>query len=149
MVKRLVTALVACLLLLAAGSAAWAADVPLPGQDRWINLVEALGLTDQQAEKMRQLNEEHFKSQNVKRNQIQELMFQLRQLSFERNPDMNKVRALQDQIFKLRSEMRDNAFKHRTEMRSILTPDQQVKWDSMRGQRMSRGQWRFAPSVKP
>lgn len=148
MAKKLIVAILACLLLLSAGGAAWAADAPLPGQDRWINLVEALGLTDQQAEKMRQLNEDHFKIQSVKRNQLQELMFQLRQLSFERNPDVNKVRALQNQIFKLRSEIRDNAFKHRAEMRGILTPDQQVKWDSLRGQQMNRGQWRFAPSVQ-
>jgi len=130
--RRTLTAALILIMVLALGGIAWgAADTPATraaAPENWVNLVQSLGLTDEQAQKMRDLQSEFHRKMQAQRNKLQDIMFELRQMQFERDPDMNKVRQKLQEANTLRTQMRELAGQHREQMQSILTPEQQQKW---------------------
>lgn len=151
--KKTLTAALILTMVLALGGMAWgAAGTPAtqtPGN--WVNLVESLGLTDEQAQKMRDLQSEFHQKMQAQRSKLQDIMFELRQMQLERNPDMNKVQQKLQEANTLRTQMRELAAQHREQMQSILTPEQQQKWKQLgpgaRGYGMMRGRCGLGPRM--
>jgi Spy/CpxP family protein refolding chaperone len=101
-------------------------------------------LTPEQEAKIQQLRTAQLENRLKHRSQMDELRARQRTLMLEKNPDMNAVNAVVDQMTALRGEMMKEAIKHRQEVRSQLTDEQRVQFDARapRGPRQQHFQGR-------
>lgn len=93
-------------------------------------MFEALKLTDDQKAKLEDLQLEHQKAMLPLRTELQSKMASLRLLQTEEKPDLKKIDQLIDDTQTLRSKMQKARVRHHLEIRKILTPEQQKKFDS-------------------
>ena len=103
-----------------------------------------LNLTADQEANIRALRDAHI--QDVK--PLQEAMFskrgELRLLWQEKNPDQEKITAVQREIRSLRDQVQDKATENRLAFFKILTPEQQSKRQAYGGSRFGAGAGRGA-----
>ncbi len=92
-------------------------------------MFEALNLTDDQKAKLEDLQLEHQKAMLPLRTELQSKMASLRLLQTEERPDLKKIDQLIDDTQTLRSKMQKARVRHHLEIRNILTPEQQKKFD--------------------
>jgi Spy/CpxP family protein refolding chaperone len=97
-------------------------------------LMQALNLTPEQSQKMKDLRESFSNVSIPLRNEIRGKRFELQAFWMQANPDQDKILAKQKEIIALRSDLLEKATKNRLEMRKILTPEQQAKWTYLRSQ---------------
>lgn len=93
-------------------------------------MFEALNLTDDQKAKIEDLQLTHQKAMLPLRTELQSKMTSLRLLQTEEKPDLKKIDQLIDDAQTLRSKMQKARVRHQQEIRKILTPEQQKKFDS-------------------
>ncbi|MEE4176915.1 MAG: Spy/CpxP family protein refolding chaperone [Bacteroides sp.] len=87
-------------------------------------------LTAEQEAKIQSLRTAQLEQRLKFRNQMDELRARKQTLMTEKNPDMNAVNAVIDQMTTLRGEMAKQAVEHRQEIRNLLTDEQRVKFDA-------------------
>jgi len=105
-----------------------------------LKAAEKLGLTAEQTAKMKELREQHLK--DIK--PLQDKMFSkrgdLRLLWLEKNPDQEKILALQKEIHELRGQFQQKATAMRLTVYNLLTPEQKDKVKTViMGRGMARG----------
>ncbi|MDZ7263889.1 MAG: Spy/CpxP family protein refolding chaperone [candidate division KSB1 bacterium] len=90
----------------------------------------ALNLTDDQKTKLEDLRLAHQKEMLPLRTELQSKMASLRLLQTEEKPDLKKIDQLIDDTQVIRSKMQKARVRHHLEIRKLLTPEQQKKFDS-------------------
>jgi Spy/CpxP family protein refolding chaperone len=98
-----------------------------PGCDRDIQAVQALGLTDEQTAKIRDLREAHLKDIKPLHDKMFSKRGELKLLWLQKTPDREKITAVQKEIGSLRDQMQDKMTGHRLAMFDVLTPEQRTK----------------------
>ena len=98
-------------------------------------------LTEEQQNKIETYRLAHLKEMNTHRNQMNELRAKRQTLITSDNSDMKEINAIIDQMTSVHNKMLKTSAKHRQDVRSQLTDEQKVYFDSrpMRGQRNGRG----------
>jgi len=92
--------------------------------DNWTPLSQRLNLTEDQSQKLKELNQTTYEATRELRQKLQDAMFELRQMELDTNPDKSAVQAKMKQINELRSQLRELMQKKRDQMDQILTDDQ-------------------------
>lgn len=101
--------------------------------DNWTSLADALGLTDEQAAKMQDLQKNMYEKMQALRTQLQNSMFALRQLRWQKDVDQATVEAKIKEVNELRSRLYNERQQARQEMQSVLTQEQLDQLGSMCG----------------
>lgn len=98
-------------------------------------------LTEEQQSKIETYRLSHLKEMNTHSNQMNELRAKRQTLITSDNSDMKEINAIIDQMTGVHNKMLKTSAKHRQDVRSQLTDEQKVYFDSrpMRGQRNGRG----------
>jgi Spy/CpxP family protein refolding chaperone len=89
-----------------------------------------LELTDAQKEQIEKLRTEHAKKVLPLRNELGELRAELRTLSTVDKVNMNDIDKKIDEMGKVQTELMKERAAHRQQIRSLLTDEQRVKFDS-------------------
>jgi len=93
-------------------------------------------LTEEQQAKIEALRVNHLKEMNANRNQMDELRARKQTLMTSDNADMKELNGVIDQMSDLHNKMIKSSAKHLQEVRSLLTDEQKVYFDSRpRGKR--------------
>ena len=104
----------------------WKADNDgFPG--RHMNLPN---LTDEQKEQIAKLRTENMKAMQDSRNLMQEKMARLHTLQTADKPDMKSINGLIDEIAGIKATMAKTQAAHHQKIRSLLTDEQRVIFDS-------------------
>ncbi len=103
-------------------------------------------LTEEQQNKIDALRVGHLKEMNTFRNQMNELRAKKQTLQTNDNADLKEINSVIDQMTEVHNKMMKTSAQHRQEVRSQLTDEQKVYFDSrpMRGNRNGRGAGRGA-----
>ena len=91
------------------------------------------GLTDEQKEKIRDLQTAHMKDVTALRSEIKINIARIDALMLEDEPDMNAIFKLIDETAPLRTEIRKKSVEQRLAVRALLTDEQKVFFDSRMG----------------
>lgn len=105
----------------------------------WTPLAQKLNLTDDQAQKLKDLDKSCYEATKDLRARLQDAMFELRQMGFDKNPDKAAVDAKIKEINDLRAQLQQITQQNREKMQSILTPEQQSQMKNWRGHGGHRG----------
>lgn len=98
-----------------------------PYYERDFKGIPDLGLTDEQATKMRDMRAAHLKDVQPLREKMMGMRGELKQLWLQKSPDRGKITATQKEISSLRDQMQEKRTAHRFEMLNLLTPEQRTK----------------------
>ena len=96
-------------------------------------------LTDDQVAKIKALRLEMLKQLNPIKAKMREKQAHLQSLSIAEKPDMAAINKTIDEIGALKIQMMKIHAKFRQDMRTLLTEDQRVIFDSKAGMRMGKG----------
>lgn len=98
-------------------------------------------LTDEQGTKIEALRVEHLKEMNAFRNNMNELRAKKHTLMTSDNSNMNEISSVIDQMTAMQNKMMKERASHQQDVRSLLTDNQKVYFDSrpMRGGRHGKG----------
>lgn len=96
-------------------------------------------LTDDQKTKIEALRLEQMKEMTTHRNQMDELKAKKRTLMTSDNADMKEINSVIDQMTSLQNKRMKASAKHRQEVRSLLTEEQKVYFDTMPRHRRGHG----------
>jgi Spy/CpxP family protein refolding chaperone len=110
---------------------------PQHGLDR---IAEVLELTDEQKEKIEAIRVKGWEEAKPLRNDLNVKQAELRALIQSDSPNTRTINVKIDEIGKLRTELHKKRVAHRLEIRSLLTKEQQMKFDKMSKHRM--GKWK-------
>lgn len=86
--------------------------------------IESLNLTDEQAQRMMAARQSNFAEMQEVRNKLFQKRAELRLAWMQVEPDVAKIKGLQNEINELRAQQQDKRIDHRLALREILTPDQ-------------------------
>ena len=89
-----------------------------------------LNLTDAQKEQIEKLRTQHMKNVLPLRNELGELRAELRTLSTVDKVNMTDINKKIDEMGKVQTELMKERAAHRQQIRSLLTDEQRVKFDS-------------------
>ncbi|BCV25508.1 Spy/CpxP family protein refolding chaperone [Gelria sp. Kuro-4] len=92
-----------------------------------------LGLTDEQVQKIQDLQREMYEGTKDLRAKLQDAVFELRQLRWEKNPDQATVDAKTKEVSDLRTQLQQVTQEYQKKFESILTAEQLEKAKSLRG----------------
>lgn len=109
-----------------------------PGERHMRRMIEQLGLTDEQVTQLKAIHEKQREALSHKRDKAkvaQEVLSALLKTDASESELWEKYKILKT----ARSEMEDLRFKQVLEIRSILTPEQRLKFDGMKGKKGRRG----------
>ncbi len=101
--------------------------------ENWTSPAEKLNLTDEQSQQLKDLHKSNYEATKDMRAQLQNAMFELKQLGFDKNPDKAAVDAKIQEINNLRTQLNQVMQQNRESMQNILTPEQQEQMKSMKG----------------
>jgi Spy/CpxP family protein refolding chaperone len=104
----------------------WMQDNDGP-KGRYLNLPD---LTDEQKEKISQFRTENMKVMLEKRNIVQEKMARLHTLQTAEKADMKAINSLIDEVSQIKADMAKQRAAHHQKIRSILSDEQRVIFDS-------------------
>ncbi|MEW6228372.1 MAG: Spy/CpxP family protein refolding chaperone [Bacillota bacterium] len=116
----------------AAAPFAGGARAPFAG-NAWRSPVDALQLTDEQIAKLQELQKAAYDKTRDLRIQLQDLMFELRLLRLQRNPDQSAINSKTEQLNNLRKQLYEIGQQNQEQMKSILTQEQLEKMTAPRG----------------
>jgi len=91
---------------------------------------QGLNLTEEQQNKIAELRLQFQKTLLPLQTEMRGKMAELHLLQTEANPNLKKMDQLIDQIGKIRTKIQKEKIRHQVKVRKLLTPEQQVKWDS-------------------
>jgi Spy/CpxP family protein refolding chaperone len=91
------------------------------------------GLTADQKAKIDELRIPHMKIMNNYKAELAKLEAELNQLEIADNVDMKKIDSKIDEIFKVKADMAKERSKHQQAVRTLLTPEQKVIFDTHAG----------------
>lgn len=101
-------------------------------------MMARLDLTADQQEQVDQLYLENQKEMLPLRNDLREKQARLRTLNTAANYDQNAVNSLIDEIGEVRTDMMKKRAGHRQEIRSLLTDEQRIIFDTRQNRRNGR-----------
>jgi Spy/CpxP family protein refolding chaperone len=101
-----------------------------PGNVADIGAARGLDLTAEQTEKINDLRAAHLKDIKPLQDQLYAKNGDLRNLWLAREPDQNKILALQKEVRNIRDQLTDKMTVYRLEARKVLTPEQLTKVQS-------------------
>lgn len=107
----------------------------VPGNNGDIQAIPELGLTAEQAAKIRDLREAHLKDIKPLRDKMFSKRGELKLLWLQANPDREKIAVVQKEIRFLRDQMQDKGTSQRLTMINILTPEQRTKVQALGAER--------------
>lgn len=114
-----------------------------------VKAVQDLGLTDEQLQKIRQIQADAFSQLKDLRQAQFEKMFELQQLLWQKNPDEEAIAAKQAEVKELRDKMAEIQRSVRDQMKQVLTEEQlgklQQGWGPGHRGRGPRGGFRGQP----
>ena len=87
-------------------------------------------LTEEQQTKIEAIRLKHMKEMNTFRNQKNELQAKKHTLMTSDNANSNEINSVIDQMTNLQNKMLKTSAKHRQDVRSLLTDEQKVYFDS-------------------
>ncbi len=90
-------------------------------------------LTEEQQTKINAMRTAHQKEMLPMRNQMGEYRAQMRTLQTKANPDMDAINSLIDKMSSLKSKMMKQRAAHKQEVRSLLTEEQKLAFDTRQG----------------
>ena len=118
----------------------WPKGGPMgPGHDRQQSIARALGLTDQQQEKVRQILDEQRPQREALQEKIQANRDALRQMLEDGAADATAVGELVLEGRKLHDQGRAMRVADTKKIRALLTPEQQTKFDAIEALREEHG----------
>ncbi len=94
--------------------------------------INRLELTDQQREQLKKLQEKNYTQQQDRREELQKLQLELREMALEKNPDQKAMQKKIDRVNELRKEMYEFRNANRQSCQSILTKEQIEQLNSER-----------------
>jgi len=100
-----------------------------------------LNLTAEQASKIRAMDEQFLRENKPLQDKLYSKRGDLKLLWMERNPDQQKINAMQAETRALRDQLQDKRTTHRLAILNILTPEQR---DQVQGYGPGRGMHRQA-----
>lgn len=112
------------------------------------NLIKYLNLTDEQINKIRELRDKYYGKLKDLWNKLQDAVFSLRQLQFQRQPDKSQIEEKRKEISNIRKEINDALKEYWNEFKGILTKEQLSKLTERRITppfRVKRTPWRYDP----
>ncbi len=136
MKRRLLLVAVAVLVVFAFAQAAfagWGGGPRMLSSDSWVNMADTLKLTPEQAQKIQNLQKDHFASTQDVRAKLQQLMFELRSLQWQPGADQATVDAKIKEINDLREQLYKAQQQYRDQMKSLLTDEQLAQMAKTRG----------------
>jgi Spy/CpxP family protein refolding chaperone len=86
--------------------------------------ISRLELTDQQREQIKKLQEENYAQHQARREELQKLQFELRQMVLEKDPDQKVMQQKIDRVNELRKEIYEHKNANQKNCQSILTEEQ-------------------------
>ena len=98
--------------------------------------VKALDLTDEQLAQLKEIEKTTYEKTRELKNKLQDLLFEIRQLSLTKNPDEAAIKAKTDEAKKLRKQLYELQKDRWKKIKSILTKEQLEKLTVPRGSRM-------------
>lgn len=101
-----------------------------------------LDLSDEQQEQIADLRTGHLKKMTDLRNQMREKRARLQTLTTGDNYNEREANRVIEELGTIHTTMMKERTSHRQEVRSLLTEDQQVIFDSRNGRRMGQGMGR-------
>ena len=104
-----------------------------------VRMKEELGLSDDQIEKIGDINLKYEKKLLKFREKLAPKKIRLRSLIIEDNVDLSKVRSLLSEVYKLKLEIRMLRIEQRLEIEKVLTKSQKSKLSNSRMRRPGRG----------
>lgn len=128
--RRWITLLVAALFIFGAAQVALADwDIGFKGfLENPVNMADELKLTDEQAAKVRDLNETRFKEMSDLRDKQREAWFELKQQQFTPGVKQEQLQTKANEIKKLQEQRRAKHRECPDQMRGILTDEQYKHW---------------------
>ncbi|MDO7787629.1 Spy/CpxP family protein refolding chaperone [Desulforamulus aquiferis] len=89
--------------------------------------INNLKLTDEQINKLRDIQKKNHQETRELRIKLQDNIFELKQLKFQRNPDKSKVDTKVNEIKELKNKLSEIRQRNKTECQSVLTDEQKAK----------------------
>lgn len=124
-VVPVVTFLVVAFVATVVFAGSWHGQVQRPGVGCGLHCLP--NLTQEQAGKIQEMRERHFKEVAPLKQQIMAKRLELRAQWLSKNPDEKKINALQKEIMDLRTKIQEKTTNMRLEARKILSPEQQAQ----------------------
>jgi protein CpxP len=106
---------------------------PALNSENWSSPASALNLNDDQIKQLQELQQSRYEATRDLRLKLQDAMFELRQMSLEKNPDKAAIDAKVKEVNDLRAQMYQSGQQTWQNAQNILTPEQQAQANSMRG----------------
>ena len=111
----------------------WGGGPRVLSGDNWVSPVKALNLTDDQINKMREIEKNTYQQTRDLRIKLQDKMYELSQLQMQKNPDKAQIDAKIKEINELRSKLSDIHQQSREKWQSLLTQEQLAQLAKTRG----------------
>jgi protein CpxP len=108
--------------------------------DKWQNQAAFLGLTDEQSAKIKNIRQENFNNTKDLRAKLQNSVFDLKQMSWDKNTDPAKFNAKLKEVNGLRDQLHKQSQNCREQIKAVLTPEQQAKMAQKRSGHKGEGQ---------
>lgn len=98
--------------------------------------LNALDLTDEQKEQLKNLREDQKVVQEQFMDKMKNLHLNLSELRQDATVNALEIEKIQDTVFNLRIEQMKNAYQHQKEIKKIFTPEQLEKMSALRARAM-------------
>lgn len=102
------------------------------GADGWTNLAQELGITKEQSAQIQELQRQHFARVNKIQDQLRSNRQALRIQRWNLDADPEEINAQLEKAAELRDQLRQEAAEFRTQLKGILTEEQQAKLSELR-----------------
>jgi Spy/CpxP family protein refolding chaperone len=113
-------------------SAGWGGGQSMKMRQNPVNMTDQLGLTAEQAAKIRQLQESQQKAMTELQGKLRQARFELRQLSFTPGATEKQLESKAAEVQKLQQQKLELMQQHRDQIRAILTDEQLARWSEVR-----------------
>ncbi|WP_347839069.1 periplasmic heavy metal sensor [uncultured Draconibacterium sp.] len=101
--------------------------------------------TEEQQEQMKELRLETAKKMQPLRNELNELEARQQTLSTAESADMKAIEKNIDQMAKIKADMQKIRARQHQEIRSMLSDEQRIKFDNMKGRKDRKGDFERKP----
>ncbi len=96
-----------------------------------VNMVDELKLSEEQAAKIREINEAKFKEMSALQDKQRQAVFELKQQRFTPGVKQEQLQAKVDEIRELQQQRQDVLKDYQEQLRSVLTEEQLKRWSEI------------------
>lgn len=96
-----------------------------------VNMADELKLSEEQAAKIREINETKFKEMSTLQDKQRQAFFELKQQRFTPGVKQEQLQAKVDEIKALQKQRQDLMAKYQEQIRSVLTEEQLKRWSEI------------------